>query len=123
MLAAGIGSRNDDEIGVDLVTCATAVLDLHDEIVGWNHVHLILVIVRALRKQLVFDMDASNAGTDELAYCPDAVKRLAEARTSVRQNRNVDAGRHRSRSLDLIGHGQQRFSDIAREPLVTYPPT
>jgi hypothetical protein len=39
-----MGSRDDDEIRVDLVTRATAVLDLHDEIVGWNHVHLILVI-------------------------------------------------------------------------------
>ena len=67
------------------------------------------MVVRALREQLVLDVNAGNAGADEFSNGAHGVQRLAEARPGVGHDRNPDTGRHRLGDIDLFGHGHQRF--------------
>jgi hypothetical protein len=69
-------------------------LDLFDEFLDRNAVHDIFVIVRALRIELILDVDAGDAGADELAHRPHGVKRLAKAGAGIDDDRDLDAARH-----------------------------
>src|SRR5258706_9096179 len=112
--AAGVGARDDNEIGIAFVALLAGVFDLVDVLVYRNAVHHILMVVGALRVELVFDVRAGNPGADAFAHRAHGVQRVAEAGAAVDDERDVDALRDVSRELELLGHRQQRLGHRAR---------
>jgi len=71
------------------------------------------VVVRALREQLVLDMDAGDPGGGELAHSAHRVQRFAEPRSGVGDQRHRDGARDFARHAHLLVHRQQRLGDGA----------
>ena len=107
--ARRVGARDDDEIAVHLVAGAARIADFLDEIGGRDRMNLILVIMRALGKKLVLDVDARNACAREFAHRAHRMERLAEARARIGEHRNGDALRGRAGDLHLLGHREKRL--------------
>ncbi|MGC1891045.1 MAG: hypothetical protein WA709_34060 [Stellaceae bacterium] len=112
--AAGIAARNDHEILVGLVALAAGEFDLVDEVVPRNHMRDIFVVMRPLGKELVFDMDAADAGMDEFLDRAHRVQRLAEAGAAIRDDRHVDRLGDIAGGAHLLVHRQQRLGGAAR---------
>src|SRR5579864_5041622 len=113
-LATGVGTRDDDEIGVGLVALPAGVFDLDDEFVARDRVHLIGVVMRPLRVELILDMDPGDPGGGEFAHRAHRVQRLAETGAGIGDQGHADRTRHRTGNRHLLVHRQQRLADRAR---------
>src|SRR6185503_19532664 len=112
--AAGVGARDDDEVAIAFVALAAREPDLLGELVRRDPVHHVLVVVRALRIELVLDVHPGDPGPDALAHGSHRVQRVAEARATVSDERDVDALRDVPGDPDLLGHRQQRLGQRRR---------
>ena len=73
-----------------MVALDAGKLDLVDEVGPVDRVGHVLVIVRALGIQLVFEVNACDAGTNEFPHRAHHMQRLAEARSRIRYARDVN---------------------------------
>src|ERR1043166_7946857 len=112
--AAGVGARDDDEILVERVALLAGEADLVAVIFDRNIVRDVGMVMRALRKELVFDMHAGDAGAYAFAYGAHGVQRLAPAGAGIHQHRHGDPPDHPLGHAVLLGHGQQRLGDAGR---------
>ena len=107
-------ARDDDEVRIRLGALATGIVDLGDELVARRHVRHVFVVVRALGIQLVLDVDAGDAGANELADRAHGVQRFAEAGAAIGNQRYRHGRRHVAGDAHLLIHGQQRLRGAAR---------
>jgi len=110
----GVGAGDDDEVLVAFVARAAGEFDLVDEFLARDRVGDVFVIMRALGVELILDVDAGDAGADELAHRAHGVQRLAEARPAVGHHRDRDRVSHVAGDAHLLVHGQQRLRRAAR---------
>lgn len=112
-LSAAIGACNDQEIGIEPVALEAGVADLLGELVRRDLVHLVRVVVGALRIDLVLDVGAGDAGLDHLAHRPHGVQRLTEARACIDDHRDFYDARGVGRDGDLLSHREERLAHSA----------
>ena len=75
--------------------------------------HLVSVVMRPLREELVLDMDAGDAGHGELADRAHRVQRLAETGAGIGDQRHLHRARHLAGDAHLFVHRQQWLGDHA----------
>src|SRR5207245_9894873 len=80
---AGIGARDEYKFAVDPVAFAARPPDLVDELGQRYRMRNVFVVMRALREQLILDVDPGNSGGGELAHRAHRVQRLAEPRAGL----------------------------------------
>ena len=77
------------------------------------------MVVGALGKELVLDVDSSNARSFILPDSPHDMNGIAVASVAIGNHRDVDCAGYAACNLNLLAHSEQRLSDglaRARDP-------
>ena len=103
---ARIGARQDDDVGIELVAHGDRRPQLADGFLRRDDLQA-LGEAAALRKDLVLDEEACDAGVDQLADRARRVKDIAEAGLAIGEDRDRHGPADVARIVDHLGHGHQ----------------
>jgi len=104
--AERVGASDDDEVGILAVADLDGGAIFPDRLFA-SHDGLAGDVAAALRELLVLDVDAGDAGLDELLDCSHGAQRVAVAVIGIRDDRNLDRTGHHRRDAGHLGHGEE----------------